>query len=374
MKNKIFASVMLVLLSQNVYCESFKDKLRASLKKVLEEQQESAESNQQASGQERVDSAQNLADGALMTQGMWRDPKTDLIWLRCSLGQVWNGTQCDGEPAKYTWLDAVLYVKDLKLLGENDWRIPTKEEFSTVFRCEEGECVKNGEVKYPVFSTEIFMTPNVYNYLYYTSSISIDYYEEKKSWIFWKASEYSEEPIIYNYANMSTADLAIHRLILVRGGQPNDLFSDIVEIAKVEIKKARQYKEKLKEDAEKEEEKAKEQLKKEEEYRKEWLKQAKLKYDEDVAKGKENMIKIQQNKKVYAEKTIELRKRVKVGDYTKQGLVIAINGTLVRVQQYGRQCIRYSSSFNKYNNSYDCVDYQKIITGEAWVNRNELLP
>ncbi len=349
---------MLVLLAQNVYCGSFKDRLREGLKKVLEEQPESAEPT---SDQEQVDDPTqkvsssfvlelSFADRELMKQGMWRDPKTDLIWMRCSLGQVWSGTQCEGEPVNYTWLNAVLYVKDLNLLGHNDWRIPTKEEFVTIFNCDDG-CSQFEE---SVFSREVFMTPNVQDYEYHTSSIKINYYKEREPLILLNATRYIGE-------NMtrpgSIAGVVLeHRLILVRGGKPNELFNNVVEIAKTAIKQ-------MQEDQKKSEERAEISKRENEEYA-----------AKEVENRKLQLIRIQQAKQVYAAKTVELRKSVKVGDYTKQGLVIGINGALVKVQQYGRECIRYGSGFNRYTNSYDCVDWQKVITGDVWVKRNELLP
>jgi hypothetical protein len=39
-------------------------------------------------------------DEQLLAQGQWRDPKTDLIWMRCSVGQTWLVKNCSGEAKK----------------------------------------------------------------------------------------------------------------------------------------------------------------------------------------------------------------------------------------------------------------------------------
>ena len=36
-------------------------------------------------------SAKVETDTELLKKGQWRDPMTDLIWSRCSLGQPWSG-------------------------------------------------------------------------------------------------------------------------------------------------------------------------------------------------------------------------------------------------------------------------------------------
>jgi len=68
---------------------------------------------------------------ALMAQGMWRDP-TGAVWMRCSLGQTWNGNGCDGEATKFIWDNAVLAVGALNYAGHNDWRLPTIDELKSI--------------------------------------------------------------------------------------------------------------------------------------------------------------------------------------------------------------------------------------------------
>ncbi len=67
----------------------------------------------------------------LMSQGMWRDPN-GAVWMRCSLGQTWNGSGCSGEATKFIWDNAVLAVGALSYGGHNDWRLPTIDELKSI--------------------------------------------------------------------------------------------------------------------------------------------------------------------------------------------------------------------------------------------------
>lgn len=83
-----------------------------------------------------------VSDAELMKQGIWRDPKTGLMWDRCSVGQSWNGTTCTGEAIKLTRQDAQDYVKkftnEQAKGGYTDWRLPTIEELSSIRYCSRG--------------------------------------------------------------------------------------------------------------------------------------------------------------------------------------------------------------------------------------------
>ena len=66
--------------------------------------------------------------------GTWKDPRTGLTWQRCSLGQTWNGYDCDGEPKWYTWDKAQQVVN---AIGKG-WRIPAVSELVSLVRCNTG--------------------------------------------------------------------------------------------------------------------------------------------------------------------------------------------------------------------------------------------
>ncbi|NUN60104.1 MAG: DUF1566 domain-containing protein [Burkholderiaceae bacterium] len=64
-----------------------------------------------------------------------RDTVNGLEWLRCSVGQTWNGTtqRCDGTAATYNWDQAT------QLTAVGGFRIPTIAELKTLVYCSSGQ-------------------------------------------------------------------------------------------------------------------------------------------------------------------------------------------------------------------------------------------
>ena len=85
---------------------------------------------------------QGNSDEELMKKGMWRDPKTNLVWMRCSLGQEWDGKTCTGEAKEYTWQEAMDAAKTLNnnggFGGYKDWVVPHIEDLSSIRYCSTG--------------------------------------------------------------------------------------------------------------------------------------------------------------------------------------------------------------------------------------------
>ena len=82
------------------------------------------------------------SDEQLMQQGMWRDPKTNLVWMRCSLGQTWDGKTCTGQVKTYTWQEAldttIAFNNEGGFDGFTDWVVPHIEDLSTIRYCSKG--------------------------------------------------------------------------------------------------------------------------------------------------------------------------------------------------------------------------------------------
>lgn len=72
----------------------------------------------------------DLGDGTLL------DIRTGLQWMRCALGQRWNGRTCDGEARSWTWNHLNDQVKGINQQGgyggHTDWRVPTIDELKTL--------------------------------------------------------------------------------------------------------------------------------------------------------------------------------------------------------------------------------------------------
>ena len=69
---------------------------------------------------------------ALFRQGLWRDPKTKLLWMHCSFGQTWNGKTCSGKAKIINWSDAMKAGNNLNYGGVTGWRLPTIDELKTL--------------------------------------------------------------------------------------------------------------------------------------------------------------------------------------------------------------------------------------------------
>ena len=86
----------------------------------------------QAQKEQRLAEVQRQADEALLQSGQWRDPATNLIWTRCSLGQTWNGSDCNGEAKTFNWWDAHQAALNHSEGGHSDWRLPTAPELASL--------------------------------------------------------------------------------------------------------------------------------------------------------------------------------------------------------------------------------------------------
>lgn len=69
--------------------------------------------------------------------GTATDSHTGLMWLRCSLGQKWseslNTCTANFDVAnKFTWNDALTITPTYQAQGFDDWRLPNKNELSSI--------------------------------------------------------------------------------------------------------------------------------------------------------------------------------------------------------------------------------------------------
>lgn len=85
---------------------------------------------------------------------------TGLIWMRCSLGQTWDGQgSCKDFPKSYSWQDALKAAESFVFAGYSDWRLPNKNELTSIL---ETQCVS------PSINLKVF--PNTPITYYWTSS------------------------------------------------------------------------------------------------------------------------------------------------------------------------------------------------------------
>lgn len=70
--------------------------------------------------------------------GTISDKVSGLMWMRCSVGQTWSGSNCEGEPIKVNWKDAAKVTQNFSFVGKQDWRLPTIDELSSIVFCSTG--------------------------------------------------------------------------------------------------------------------------------------------------------------------------------------------------------------------------------------------
>ena len=72
---------------------------------------------------------------AVNGDGTVTDNTTKMMWMRCALGQSWNGKACTGKAASYSWQEANDAVKRLNAsgyAGHNDWVLPMVPNLASI--------------------------------------------------------------------------------------------------------------------------------------------------------------------------------------------------------------------------------------------------
>jgi hypothetical protein len=57
---------------------------------------------------------------------------TGLMWMRCVLGQQWDGLSCKGTAASFSWGEALNAAVMNKFSDFSDWRLPNKNELESI--------------------------------------------------------------------------------------------------------------------------------------------------------------------------------------------------------------------------------------------------
>jgi hypothetical protein len=121
---------------------------------------------------------------------------TGLVWMRCSLGQNWDGMACSGSPESFTWANGLQAGNGFEFAGFTDWRLPNKNELESIV---EERC--------------------------YSPAINVSVFPDTPFAYFWSSSPYAafsqaawSVDFGYGAINASDKDGSIH-VRLVRGGQ-----------------------------------------------------------------------------------------------------------------------------------------------------------
>ena len=96
-------------------------------------------------------------------------------WLRCSLGQVWDGETCQGEVMKLNHDEIMQAIAQANEQLGGDWRLPSADELKNIV-CKACEPPKIDLQLFPATSAEPYWTgeanpyrkPNIYSINFYT--------------------------------------------------------------------------------------------------------------------------------------------------------------------------------------------------------------
>lgn len=93
--------------------------------------------------------------------GTVTDTVSKSVWMRCSVGQEWDGVTCVGNATLYSWEELETLADEFNLDGyadHDDWRVPNLPELATIT---ERQCSK------PRLNETIF--PNTPHVAYWTT-------------------------------------------------------------------------------------------------------------------------------------------------------------------------------------------------------------
>lgn len=74
----------------------------------------------------------------LNTHEVWHRA-SNLVFMRCSIGQTFDGTTCIGDAASFTWKEALELNRTLTVNEHKVWRLPNIKELSVIV---ERSCVR----------------------------------------------------------------------------------------------------------------------------------------------------------------------------------------------------------------------------------------
>jgi hypothetical protein len=87
--------------------------------------------------QECESKSKPVTDLTDLRNGTVSQPALNLQWMKCNLGESWNGVSCQGDAQTLDFVQASKLSRSFEQYGYSDWRLPTREE---LFSLIDGNC------------------------------------------------------------------------------------------------------------------------------------------------------------------------------------------------------------------------------------------
>lgn len=128
--------------------------------------------------------------------GTVTDSGTGLMWMQCSLGQIWEDGECTGDASELSWQQALQQAHGYSFAEQSDWRLPNIKELATIA---ERACVR------PSINETLF--PNTPSDDFWTSTPSV--LDAERAWViaFFNSSNSIKQKSLFVFARLvRTAD------------------------------------------------------------------------------------------------------------------------------------------------------------------------
>lgn len=84
-----------------------------------------------------------------------------LTWMRCLVGQTFTEKACIGDPAYYSWSDAITLTRTFNFADSSNWRVPSISELGSLH---EVQCITSfNSALFPVGQTYLWSSTSAVN-------------------------------------------------------------------------------------------------------------------------------------------------------------------------------------------------------------------
>lgn len=167
---------------------------------------------------EHVRATTPTADFTDNRDGTVTHSRTGLVWMRCSLGQTWDGATCSGTAKKFLWQEAFQAAADLNAAGgyagHGDWRLPNIKEIDSIA---ELQCFD------PAINLDVF--PGTPPWRFWSSTPSMNANDPRFAWFISFADAYVDDGRVVDFYFPDSGVKFAYHVRLVRGGAAQDSFA-----------------------------------------------------------------------------------------------------------------------------------------------------